>query len=65
VYIFGSIFAIIQFSKQSNKGLYFKRLFYSYKIHIEKRERKQDIREEKNSWNGKENITQRRKENVI
>jgi hypothetical protein len=34
-------------------------------IHTEKRERKQDIREEKDSRNEKQNITQGRRENII
>jgi hypothetical protein len=34
VYIFGSIFVIIQFSNQRNKGVYFRTVFYSDKVHI-------------------------------
>jgi hypothetical protein len=45
--------------------VYFIRVFYSYKIHIEKRERKQDIKEEKDSTNEKENIIQVRRKNII
>jgi len=33
-------------------------------MHIEKRERKQDVRED-DSWRGKENINHGKKENVI
>jgi hypothetical protein len=64
VYVFVSIFVIVQFSKQRNEVVCSIRVFYSYKIHIEKRERKQDIIGEKDSMNGKININQRRRENI-